>query len=496
MKAIMVMFDTLNRHMLPPYGSDWTHAPNFQRLAEKTVTFDKSYVASMPCMPARRELHTGRYNFLHRSWGPLEPFDDSMPETLRSNGVYTHLATDHQHYFEDGGATYHGRYNSWQFLRGQEGDTWKGVVDDPEMPEILNRFPHNMPNLPWWASNMSRQDEINRAYMTEESSQPQAKTFREGIDFIQTNHQADNWFLQLETFDPHEPFFTQQHYKDLYPHEYDGPQFDWPPYRPVEETPEQVQHIRYEYAALLSMCDAYLGKILDVMDELNLWDDTMLIVNTDHGFLLGEHDWWAKIRPPFYEEVAHTPLFIWDPRSRRQGERCDALVQIIDLPVTLLDFFNVPVPEDMQGISLTETLASNAPTRDACIFGVHGGHVNCTDGRYVYMRAPASPENGPIYEYTLMPTHMRDRFNPSELQEIEIGEPFSFTKGCPTMKIKGRGFQRMHNLETLLFDVEADPKQENPIQDPQVEAMMSDHIVRLMKENDAPPEQFERLGLA
>ncbi|MCB0143392.1 MAG: sulfatase-like hydrolase/transferase, partial [Caldilineaceae bacterium] len=93
-----------------------------------------------------------------------------------------------------------------------------------------------------------------------------------------------------------------------------GPHFDWPPYSRVQETPEQVDHMRYEYAALLSMCDAYLGKVLDMMDELNLWDDTMLIVNTDHGFLLGEHDWWAKMVQPLYQEVAHTPLFIWDPR--------------------------------------------------------------------------------------------------------------------------------------------------------------------------------------
>ncbi len=107
MKAIMVMFDSLNRRMLPPYGCDWVHAPNFQRLSERTITFDNCYIGSMPCMPARRELHTGRYNFLHRSWGPLEPFDDSMPQILSENGIYTHLITDHAHYFEDGGGTYH-----------------------------------------------------------------------------------------------------------------------------------------------------------------------------------------------------------------------------------------------------------------------------------------------------------------------------------------------------------------------------------------------------
>ena len=82
MKSIMIMFDTLNRRMLPPYSNDWVHAPNFQRLADHTAVFDRCYVGSMPCMPARRELHTGRYNFLHRGWTPLEPFDDSMPEIL------------------------------------------------------------------------------------------------------------------------------------------------------------------------------------------------------------------------------------------------------------------------------------------------------------------------------------------------------------------------------------------------------------------------------
>lgn len=132
MRAIMVMFDSLNRRFLPNYGCDETVAPNFARLGEKTVTFDNCYVGSMPCMPARRELHTGRMNFLHRGWGPLEPFDDSMPEILKNNGIYTHLTSDHQHYWEDGGATYHNRYTSWEISRGQEGDAWKGVVHEDE----------------------------------------------------------------------------------------------------------------------------------------------------------------------------------------------------------------------------------------------------------------------------------------------------------------------------------------------------------------------------
>ncbi len=485
MKAIMVMFDTLNRHMLPPYGCEWTHAPNFERLAERTVTFDNAYVGSMPCMPARRELHTGRYNFLHRSWGPLEPFDDSMPQILHHNGIYTHLVSDHYHYWEDGGATYHNRYSSWEFERGQEGDLWKGQVADPDIPETVS----GRSGQSW------RQDWVNREYMTSEEQQSQYRTFERGMEFIRHNHKQDNWFLQIETFDPHEPFFTQQHYKDLYPHDYDGPHFDWPPYEQVTETPEQVQHMRYEYAALLSMCDAHLGKILDMMDELNMWEDTMLIVNTDHGFLLGEHDWWAKVKQPFYNEVAHIPLFIWDPRSQKNNERRKALVQTIDLPATLLEFFGVDLPPDMQGIPLRDTIANDAPTREAALYGVHGGHVNVTDGRYVYMRAPNKAENWPLYQYTLMPTHMRNPFGIEELQNVQLAEPFSFTKGCRTMKISTGAWSKSHEFGTMLFDLEQDPAQEQPLNDTAIEQKMIEHLVHEMKANDTPPEQFERLGL-
>ena len=241
MKAVMVMFDTLNRRMLPPYGCDWIHAPNFSRLAERTVTFDNCYVGSMPCMPARREMHSGRYNFLHRSWGPLEPFDDSTPEILSENGVYTHLSTDHQHYFEDGGASYHTRYDSWEFHRGQEGDGWIGQVEDPVEPASINRTtaatyrPRGEGEKRRYGDTR-RQDWINREVIDSEEKMPQAKTFAAGLDFIRRNHEQDNWFLQVETFDPHEPFFTQQKYKDLYPHEYNGKLFDWPSYRKVEET--------------------------------------------------------------------------------------------------------------------------------------------------------------------------------------------------------------------------------------------------------------------
>ena len=485
MKAIMVMFDSLNRRLMQPYGGDWVHTPNFARLAERAVTFENAFIGSMPCMPARRELHTGRYNFLHRSWGPLEPFDDSMPQILDENGVHSHIVTDHQHYWEDGGATYHTRFTTHEFVRGQEGDPWKGLVD-AGVARDSNRY-----------MRTRLQDQVNRTYLKEESLMPQAQTFAQGIEFMRANAAADNWYLQIETFDPHEPFFTQPGWKEQYPHEYDGDFGDWPPYARVSESAEDVQHMRYEYAALMSMCDHYLGTVLDVMDELNLWDDTMLIVNTDHGFLLGEHDWWAKMRMPWYNELANIPLFVWDPRAGISGERRGSLVQTIDLPATVLEYFAIERPLDMQGAPLRDAIVSDAPVREAALYGIHGGHVNVNDGRHVYMRAAASEANEPLYNYTLMATHMRHRFGVGELSDIELQTPFEFTKDCPTMKIASQPLpgRWLADFETLLFDLDADPGQLNPIEDARIEAEMIDKLVGLMRANDAPSEQYERLGL-
>jgi arylsulfatase A-like enzyme len=488
MKAIMVMFDSLNRHMLPPYGCEWTIAPNFERLAERTVVFDNCFVGSMPCIPARRELHTGRYNFLHRSWGPIEPFDNSMPELLKNHGVYTHLATDHQHYWEDGGCTYHSRYNTWEFSRGQEGDTWKAEVADPEIPKTnKKRIPK-----PW------RQDWVNRKYISEDEEFPQAKTFSNGIEFIRTNHQEDNWFLQIETFDPHEPYFSPEKFKKLYPHDYDGAHLDLPDYNIVTEGEEEVHHLRYEYAALLSMCDHYLGKVLDLMDELDLWKDTFLIVNTDHGFLLSEHGLWAKNFQPLYNEIAHIPLFIYDPRCGKKAERRKSLVQMIDIAPTLLEFFGVPIPKEVQGFALKDTIKNDQPVREACIFGYHGCHINVTDGRYVYMRGPQNPENQPLFEYTLMPTHIKSLFSVEEMQNIQLVKPFNFSKGVRLLKIGGLGSIGSINpylWGSMLFDLKSDPGQEHPIQMPEVEERMLKTMVELMRQSDAPAEQYQRMGL-
>ncbi len=493
MKAIMVMYDSLNRHMLRPYGCTWTRTPNFERLAERCVTFDNCWVGSMPCMPARRELHTGRYNFLHRSWGPLEPFDDSMPQLLKDAGVHTHLISDHYHYWEDGGCTYHQRYTTWECVRGQEGDNWQPLVGFSGPDDTRNVCGEARDN---WVG----QDFANRTAMPTPELQPQSRTFRSGLEFLRRNHDRDNWFLQIETFDPHEPFFIRGEYKSHFPDGYRGPLCDWPDYRPVNDTdsPELIDHLRKQYAAVLELCDENLGRVLDAMDEYGLWDDTMLIVNTDHGFLLGEHGQWAKCHCPFYGEVAHTPLFIWDPRFARRAARTHRLVQTVDLPATLLEYFGQPLPPDMEGRPVRPILERDEPIREGGLFGIFGGQVCCTDGKWVYMRSPLA-ENAPRYEYTLMPTRHGGRrafMDNDVLRTMQLHAPLPFTKGLPVLRVESRARVSQAAYPTMLFCLADDPAQHVPVQDEAQERRMIALMKRLMAQNACPEEQYARLGLA
>ena len=489
MRAITIMYDSLNRLFLPNYGDMETIAPNFKRLSDKMVTFDQFYVGSLPCIPARRELHTGSYNFMHRCWGPLEPFDDSAPEILAQNGIYTHLVTDHAHYWQDGGSTFHNRFTTYEMIRGQEGDAWHGKAQG---------FQHNV--------DLKRQDAVNREAMPREEDHPHVKTFEAGMKFLKENVDADNWYLQLEYFDPHEPYFVPEKYKQLYE---DAPlEFDWPYYGQVQPGDEdKVHQARVNYRAVLSMLDTYLGKLLDFLDAHDMWKDTMVIVNTDHGYMLGEHGYFGKNYMPMYDEIVHTPFFLWEPRTVKAGTRCDTLCQTIDIAPTLLDFFGITPPGTMQGKSMLPVVASGEKIHDYILFGYFGKHVNITDGRYVYMRSGWMKSEGHLNNYTLLPLHMFEMFSLKELKEADrtLSDAFSFTKGAPVMKIPATPESSPQNTcymyddhlkyGDLLFDLQTDPREENPIQDPAVESRMVEAMSRLLHSSEAPPELYERIDI-
>lgn len=492
MRAVTIMYDSLNRRYLPPYGCEDIIAPNFRRLADHCVTFDNFYCGSMPCMPARRELHTGRYNFLMRSWSPLEPFDDSIPEILSQNNVCTQFVSDHCHYWQDGGLTYHQRFSCYDFIRGQEGDEWHARAKgyDTMTGKRLAR----------------RQDPINREYTREENC-CHARCFASAMDFLEHNVGEDNWYLHLEYFDPHEPFDCPDKYKALYADE-PLPSFDWPLYLPSEEqNPEDLRQAVINYKACISMCDDYLGRILDFFDEHDMWKDTMLIVNTDHGYLLGEHGYFAKNYMPCYEELVNIPFFLHDPRYQSaDGTRRNALCQTIDIPATLLDFFGLEIPASMQGKSLLPVVEEDRMTHESILFGYFGKHINVRDQRYVYMRA--ARDNTQLNEYTLMPTRLAAIFRREELISAgtELYTGFDYCGNVPMLKIPGNTqyvpdashHQYDYHLRygDLLFDLQEDPGQLQNLSDDEVlTERMTEKMIELMKQTQAPPEQYLRMGL-
>jgi arylsulfatase A-like enzyme len=502
MKTVFLLFDSVNRLMLEPYGGNILATPNFQRLAERCVTFDNHYIGSMPCMPARRDMQSGRHTFLHRSWGPLEPFDNSFPESLKSAGTYSHLISDHYHYFEDGGATYHTRYNSFDFIRGQESDPWK-VLLDSSIDRIREKY-HSSQNDPNSKQNPYNYM-VNREFIKQEKDFPSVKCFQAGYDFLDNNRNADNWFLQIETFDPHEPFFVPERFREKFKTDYNGAILDWPRYERVTEPQDQIDELRANYFALLSLCDDLLGKFLDYFDENNMWDDTALVLTTDHGFLLGEHDWWAKNRMPLYEEISHIPLFIHHPDHRNKaGERRKSLTQTIDLMPTFCELFGTDIPQEVAGKSILPLLENDFSQRDAAIFGYWGGGINVVDGRYTYFCYPRDMKNQELYQYTLMPTHMTKMFTVDELKSASLVGPFDFTKGVPLLRVAHKSKadtkthsyhfpEKMEDTNTVLYDLHNDPGQTTPINDPDVVERLNKALFRLMAENDAPAEAVQRM---
>jgi arylsulfatase A-like enzyme len=500
-KAVFVLYDSLNRHALGCYGSPAGDTPNFDRLAQRSVRFDNHYVGSLPCMPARRDMQTGRLSLLHRAWGPLEPFDNSFPDLLAGQGVYSHLVTDHYHYWEDGGATFHGRYDTFDLIRGQERDPWVAEVspDWAGIAETTHPVQFGRKRREKFA-----QYALNRRRFTTPEDFPSWRTFAAGLDFLAANRDADDWLLHIETFDPHEPFHAPAELRADLPTGYRGPVLDWPPYAKVSQTDAESAELKANYRALVRLCDRELGLLLDHFDAHDMWADTALILTTDHGFLLGEHDWWAKLIMPCFNEVARIPLLIAHPdHAGNAGQSRQALTQTIDIMPTILDMFGVPIPPEVQGHSLLPLLGEDRPVREALLYGVFGSALNVTDGRHTYFRYPEEMQAENLNQYTLMPAHMKTMFSVEELRDAEFHRGFDFTKGVPLLKVPatpkspvyfGHGPGAQKETDTVLYDLIDDPGQLHPIVDDAVEARMIAHARRLMEENDAPPEAYGRLG--
>lgn len=488
MNVIVVSIDTLRRDHCGFLGASWIRTPNLDRLAARSVIFERAYLGSYPCMPARRDLYTGRLNFPWKGWGPLEYYDAEIVGIISggADGVTSQLVTDHYHLFEEGAGNYHFSYTGYDFIRGHEMDQW---ITDPTVPRLVPRPP--WPVGPHPSERAYRAYERNIRDRKGEGDYTGPKVMTRAARWLEENKGLDRFFLMIDCFDPHEPFDPPPEYRAIYLPEYDGPNIVWPNYGSCAHmTDAQVRCVRANYAGKVTMVDKYLGKLLDKVDELGLWKNTMVVLITDHGHMLGEHGvmgkpWASRGDANLYDELARIPFVVHHPENPTPGRRVDAMVQAVDLYPTILEATGRPVPAGAHGRSLLPILRGGEArvdaVRDVSLFARWGESINITDGEWTLFAWPPGESNGPLYWYGQTPMSLRRRVT---------ARPFDGRR-FPTDMPRGQ-------MRTALFHGKDDPGQARdrirtePLEGERLKRRLRDFL----REIDSPPEQLGRLGLA
>jgi hypothetical protein len=352
-----------------------------------------------------------------------------------------------------------------------------------------------------------------RVYAGQKDNFSTPRTFNAAEEWLKKHHNADNFFLWIEGFDPHEPFDVPEEFLALYDEVPCPKDPYWPDFLPAGSyNPEQIANFRRRYKALLTMSDHYVGKILDILDRYHMWEDTLVVLTTDHGYMLGEHGFVSKNIMPDYNEIYHIPLLIAAPGTA--PARCSALTQNIDLFPTFLETYGIDpglARNPIQGKSLYPLLRREAHwDRKALLYGIFGKSVNIFDGRYTYLRRTVSPDNEPLNIYGATMSLLReyigyDTMSKEEIDTIEMGRFLPWTN-YPVYKIaaknchwtnNGLAFQNLNKLfkRSMLFDLKTDYAQEHPIDDAALETLMAKKLRLLMQEYESPKEQYTRLGL-
>lgn len=500
--VVVVLLDSLNRHLLGAYDTPTRSefdTPNLDRFAAQSVRFDRHFVGSLPCMPARHDLLCGAWDFLWKPWGSIELWEQPVTAHLRHAGIPTMLVSDHPHLFESGGENYHTDFYAWQYERGHEGDPWKTRADPTWMgaPEFFGKGDIGY--------------ERSRSWFKAEEDFPGPKTMAAAADWLE--HHAphhDRFFLWVDEFDPHEPFDTPESYARMYDPDWEGPHLYWPPYATQAKergiiTDRQGQQVRAQYGAKLTMIDHWFGKLLDAMERGGLWEDTALIVCTDHGHYLGERDQWGKPQSPIFNPLGHIPLLVRWP-GVEAGSR-DCLTSTVDIFATICDVFDVAPEHRTHGQSFAPVLTGQATTvREWSLAGIWGREVHLvTQDGTKYAKAPDG-DNAPLSmwsnRWSTMPVHQFPNFRmppPDDRAYLDrmpgstvpvIRQPY---QPGDMMPFWGMGPFRQGSQ---LFDVDDDPMETNNRIGSAEEKQARDLLADALRAVEAPAEQLERLGIA
>ena len=408
---LFIMFDQLRWDYLSCAGHPHLHTPNIDALAAEGVRFTRAYCQSPVCGASRMSFYTGRYCHSHgATWNrvPLKVGEHTLGDHLRDNGMEcwlvgkTHMKADTEGmarlgipadsiigvrteqcgfdvyerddgmrpegpegFYDDGGAA---TYNDWLRARGYPGDNpWHDFANSARDAD------GNV--LSGWLLENARKP----AAIKEEDSETPYMTNR-AIEFMDQAGETP-WCLHLSYIKPHWPYIAPAPYNDMY-----GPEHVIPVNRSADELvdmhpvyanyvnnrvgqsfsrDEVLEHTIPSYMGLIKQCDDQMGRLFDYLKSSGLWDNTMIVLTSDHGDYLGDH--WMGEKDLFHDCSAKIPLIIRDPSDQAdatRGSECDALVESIDLAPTFLDVIGAEArPHILEGASLLPFLHGSTPAK-------------------------------------------------------------------------------------------------------------------------------------
>ncbi|MBD3184472.1 sulfatase-like hydrolase/transferase [Candidatus Poribacteria bacterium] len=373
--TLCIVSDTLRTDYLGCYGNKFIKTPNLDAFARDSVVFEWAHPESLPTIPYRRSLHTGRRAYPFKNykpvrwdnvylpgWQPMDNMEDSLAENLFNAGYYTGFVSDVPHYFVPGMNFTRGA-QQWEFVRGQAEDKWRSPAvapygemskyGDPE--QIKKQFP----------GGRILRHVANYYHIHSEEETSTAKVFRWAMDFVQDNRNVHPFYLYADCFAPHESWEAPDDYLEMYADpNYKGKNILSTAYAPADGryTEEEVEYIKAHYCGLVSLVDNWFGTLINKLKRLGLYENSLIVFTSDHGtnFTDNSENVIGKPHYSLFPGVMHIPLIVHFPGGEGAGKRFSDLVYNTDATATIYDYAGVDINElDIHGQSFRKLVFDN-----------------------------------------------------------------------------------------------------------------------------------------
>jgi arylsulfatase A-like enzyme len=377
MNVVVVMMDSLRAdHVYGPRA----RTPAWNKLLTESLRFTRAFPEAMPTIPARRSLMSGRRIFPYRGWRPYrdlpaqpgwEPVgsDGKMwAEVLREQGWTTGYVTDNPHLLLPVHRSFRRRFDRVELVDGQVPlrRRPRGRVSRRELdryvPPALRGSRHEPRMKAYLAANP--RDRREEEFLA-------ARVFGRSMRWVEwARARGEPFALVVDCFDAHEPWDVPRRLRDMYgPADFRGVEpiqpFPTPAakYEPLGLTAPLLRRMRQLYAAEVTLVDTWLGRFVDRLADLGVLDNTLLVLTSDHGVLLGEYGWVGKRYTEVHTELSHVPFAIRHPAGKGKRKASDYWASHHDIGPTVLSVLGQDAPAAMNGADLSPLLAGRAPAQ-------------------------------------------------------------------------------------------------------------------------------------